>query len=164
MLIKKWGKDGIAYAKKEGNSWSKPEPMKIKNMYNYSEFASYYVSPNGKILLMALQRDDVIGNLDLYVSFRTNETEWSEPQNMGKNINTIGIESSIFLAADYKTIYFASSGHYGYGGLDIFMAKRLDDSWTNWSEPKNLGHAFNTPANDYNLHHSSFWGLCLFLF
>lgn len=147
---KRWSKDGIAFAKLEGQQWTKPEMMKIKNMYNLSTFANYHVSPDGNILMMAVEREDAVGDMDLYVSFRISESEWSAPKNLGKTVNSLGMESSIFLAADYKTIYFASSGHYGYGGLDIFMSKRLDESWTNWSTPQNLGRYLNTPGNDFN--------------
>jgi OOP family OmpA-OmpF porin len=147
---KHWAKDGISFAKFAGDVWEKPEAMKIKEMYNLSTFTNYHVSPDGNILMMAIEREDAVGDLDLYVSFRTNIEEWSKPKNLGKTVNSIGMESSVFLAADYKTIYFASSGHYGYGGLDIFMAKRLDDSWEHWSEPQNLGPYLNTPGNDFN--------------
>ncbi len=147
---KRWAKDGIAYAKLTGSEWSKPEAMKIEEMYNLSGFANYHVSPDGNILMMAIERTDAVGDLDLYVSFRINEEEWSVPQNLGTTINSVSMESSVFLAADYKTIYFASSGHYGYGGLDIFMSKRLDDTWTSWSAPQNLGAYLNTPGNDFN--------------
>jgi OOP family OmpA-OmpF porin len=147
---KRWSKDGIAFAKLLGNIWENPEAMKIEEMYNLSTFVNYHVSPDGRILMMAIEREDAVGDMDLYVSFRVHEKEWSEPKNLGKTVNSIGMESSVFLAADYKTIYFASSGHYGYGGLDIFMAKRLDESWENWSEPQNLGSYLNTPGNDFN--------------
>ena len=92
----------------------------------------------------------VWGNLDLYVSFKLNSNNWTEPINLGSQINSIGSESSIFLAADNRTIYFSSNGHPGYGGYDMFMSKRLDDTWTNWSAPKNLGKQINTKGNDYN--------------
>jgi outer membrane protein OmpA-like peptidoglycan-associated protein len=147
---KNWGKDGIAFAKSADDAWEKPEAMKIKDMYNMSTFANYHVSPDGQVLMMAIEREDAVGDLDLYVSFRTNIDEWSKPKNLGKTVNSLGMESSVFLASDYKTIYFASSGHYGYGGLDIFMSKRLDDSWEHWTEPQNLGAYLNTPGNDFN--------------
>lgn len=51
------------------------------------------------------------------------------------------------VVADNSTLYFASKGHNGYGGHDIFVTKRLD-TWTNWSEPKNLGPAVNSGLDD----------------
>lgn len=147
---KRGEKDGVAFAKRRGNSWSKPVTLNIKNMYNKSRFAGYHVSMNGNILLMAVERDDTKGDRDLYVSFRKGENEWSEPKNLGSIVNSVGMESSVFLAADNRTIYFSSNGFAGYGGLDMYMSRRLDDSWENWSEPKNLGRDINTPGNDYN--------------
>ena len=62
---------------------------------------------------------------------------------MGEVLNTNLEESSPYLDPDNKTLYFASKGHNGYGGYDIFVTTRLDDTWTNWSEPENLGPAIN---------------------
>ena len=67
---------------------------------------------------------------------------------MGGVINSTLEESSPFLSCDNKTLYFASKGHNGLGGYDIFMSERLDDSWTNWSVPMNLGPAVNGPMDD----------------
>lgn len=67
---------------------------------------------------------------------------------MGKVINTYANETTPFLAADNKTLYFSSSGHPGYGSNDIFVSRRLDDTWQNWSEPKNLGPKINGPTWD----------------
>ena len=147
---KRGEKDGVAVAKRRGNAWGKPVTLNIENMYNDSPFVGYHVSMNGNILLMAVQRDDSEGDRDLYVSFRKGGNEWSEPKSLGKVINSVGMESSVFLAADNRTIYFSSNGFAGYGGLDMYMSRRLDDSWENWSTPKNLGRDINTPGNDYN--------------
>lgn len=143
-------KDGVSISKKAGRTWSRPEPLDIEDHYNLSVFVGYHFNVNGDILLMSVERRDGFGDRDLYVSFKQNRNKWSKPMNLGEQINTVGLESSIFLAADGKTIYFASNGHSGYGGLDMFMSRRLDDSWTNWSKPINLGQKINTSGNDYN--------------
>ncbi|HZI23971.1 MAG TPA: OmpA family protein, partial [Chryseolinea sp.] len=62
--------------------------------------------------------------------------------------NTAGEESAPFLDSDDKTLYFSSTGFSGYGGNDIFITRRLDDTWTNWSEPENLGPEINSPLED----------------
>jgi OmpA-OmpF porin, OOP family len=90
---------------------------------------------------------ETVGERDLYVSFWDGK-EATEPINMGSIINTELEESSPFLAADNKTLYFASKGHHGHGGFDIFRTKRLDETWTNWSEPENLGPAVNGALDD----------------
>jgi outer membrane protein OmpA-like peptidoglycan-associated protein len=143
-------KDGVSVARRRGNSWSTPVNLNIENMYNKSPYAGYHVSMDGNIILMAVKRDDSKGDRDIYVSFKQRGNKWSEPKNLGKIINTVGMENSVFLAADNRTIYFSSNGFAGYGGLDMYMSRRLDDSWENWSEPQNLGRDINTPGNDYN--------------
>lgn len=147
---KRFEKNGIAVTQRTRTGWSKPKTLKIKEMYNRSPFAGYHVSTNGRILLMAIERDDTYGDRDLYVSFRQRDGEYTEPMNLGHIINSVGMESSVFLAADNKTIYFSSNGRAGYGGLDMYVSRRLDDTWQNWSEPQNLGEFINTPGNDYN--------------
>jgi outer membrane protein OmpA-like peptidoglycan-associated protein len=70
--------------------------------------------------------------------------------NLGEVINTPYAEYSPFLHPDGKTLYFSSDGHPGLGGLDVFKSTRLSsDSWTEWSEPVNLGKEINTPDNDW---------------
>ncbi len=77
------------------------------------------------------------------------ESGWGEPINLGEVINTNFAETKPFLHPDGKTLYFSSEGHYGLGGYDIFMSKRLSESsWTQWSEPINLGRTINSPADD----------------
>jgi outer membrane protein OmpA-like peptidoglycan-associated protein len=70
--------------------------------------------------------------------------------NLGPVINTPYAEYSPYLHPDGKTLFFSSSGHYGLGGLDVFVATRQSDSsWTEWSEPVNLGKQINGPYNDW---------------
>jgi outer membrane protein OmpA-like peptidoglycan-associated protein len=140
---------GVAVSQKQKNgTWSKPKPLDISNMYNKSKFACYHLSIDEKVLVMAIERDDTYGDMDLYVSFRYADGNWSEPMNMGKDLNTAGAEASVFIAADGKTLYFSSNGHAGYGDFDMFMSKRLDNSWKNWSTPVNLGSKINTAGMD----------------
>lgn len=142
--------EGFSMSSPKRGVWAKPIDMKIDDHYNDNKFVAYHVSIDESVLLMSVERKDGFGERDLYVSFHKGEGNWTKPKNLGRTINTVGIESSVFLAADGKTLYFSSNGHYNYGGLDIFMSKRLDDSWTNWSEPKNLGPNINTYGNDFN--------------
>ncbi len=97
---------------------------------------------------MSVERDDSHGSRDLYVSFQKDDNTWSEPLNLGDVVNTANEESAPFLAADNKTLYFSSNGFSGFGGNDIYMSTRLDDTWTNWSEPQNMGPDINSPLDD----------------
>ncbi|TNE73865.1 MAG: hypothetical protein EP333_06320, partial [Bacteroidetes bacterium] len=76
-------------------------------------------------------------------------TTWSKPQGLGLTINTRGDEDSPFIAADDKTLYFSSNGHPGMGGSDVFISRRLDDTWLNWSEPQNIGTSINAHNDEY---------------
>ncbi len=142
-------KDGVSISSGGRGMWGKPRALKIQDHYNDNVFVEYHMSVDEKILLLSVERTEGYGERDLYVSFKQGKG-WSKPKNLGRDINTVNIESSVFLAADGKTLYFSSNGHYTYGGLDVFMSKRLDDSWTKWSKPKNLGPKINTPENDFN--------------
>ncbi len=130
------------------NGWSFPKEYKIANHYNDHEHTELAVSPHGNVLILSVQRRDTEGHKDLYVSFIKKDDTWSEPIRMGNVINTASYEGSPFLALDNKTLYFTSSGHSGYGEGDLFVTKRLDDTWVNWSKPQNLGPAVNTPQWD----------------
>ncbi len=147
---KKRSRDGVSVARRSGGDWSKPTLMPIQNHYNKNEFVAYHVSVDGNTMVMAVERDEGLGDRDLYVSFKYGDGGWSEPKNLGPIINTPDMEASVFLAADNRTIYFSSAGHWGYGNLDVFMSRRLDETWTNWSTPVNLGKKINTSGMDYN--------------
>jgi outer membrane protein OmpA-like peptidoglycan-associated protein len=68
---------------------------------------------------------------------------------MGPTVNTAGMEGSVFIAADGRSLYFSSNGRQGYGGYDMYLSRRLDESWTKWSEPINLGGRINSEGDDY---------------
>jgi len=139
---------GVSISYRTRDGWGYPAAQDVKGFYNYSKYVAYALSNSGKVLLIGCEMKDSKGDMDLYVSFNTGGTSWSEPLNLGSVINTAGGEFAPFLASDEKTLYFASDGHAGYGSADIFVTKRLDDSWTNWSKPKNLGDKINSEKWD----------------
>jgi OmpA-OmpF porin, OOP family len=139
---------GVSISNNIGGQWSTPKTLQIKNDYNYSERAQYFLSNTQKVLLMSVDREDTKGGRDIYASFSENDSIWSEPLNLGEDINTAGEESTPFLASDDKTLYFSSNGYSGYGGSDIYMSKRLDDTWTKWSDPQNMGPDINSKTDD----------------
>jgi len=139
---------GVSMSNNKNGEWTKPTTITIENDYNYSERANYYLTNNRKVLLMSVDREDTKGGRDLYVSFSQDDSVWTEPLNIGSQVNTVGEESCPFLAADDKTLYFSSNGYSGFGGSDIYAVKRLDDTWTNWSTPENLGETINSDQED----------------
>lgn len=139
---------GVSVSTNVAGNWTKPQTLSIQDDYNFNEKANYFLANNRRTLLLSVEREDSEGDRDLYVSFQNADSTWTRPLNLGKSINTASEESSPFLAADDKTLYFSSKGFSGYGGSDIYMTKRLDDTWTNWSEPENLGAEINSPQED----------------
>jgi len=139
---------GVSVSDNLSGTWSPPRPLEIENDYNFNEKANYFMANTRTALLMSVEREDSRGDRDLYVSFQKNDSLWSSPLNLGDMLNTAGEESAPFLASDNKTLYFSSNGFSGYGGSDVYMTKRLDDTWTNWSEPENMGPDINTELND----------------
>jgi hypothetical protein len=135
-------RNGISYSVNVNGEWSFPTPITILDDYNMSNHGNHFVSLKLGVIISAVERVESMGQRDLYVSFWNGEYG-TEPVNMGTIINSPMEESSPYLACDTKTLYFASKGHNGYGGYDIFKTVRLDDSWTNWTEPVNLGPAVN---------------------
>ncbi len=139
---------GVSISSNVGGQWTKPVSLNITNDYNYNEKANYFLTNNRKTLLMSVERDDSKGDRDLYVTFMGDDSVWTEPLNLGTAINTAAEESGPFLAIDDKTLYFSSNGFSGFGGSDIYVSKRLDDTWTNWSAPENMGKTINSPLED----------------
>lgn len=156
LLINKYMPDGTVVpegasmtTRTRSGGWSFPKPINVIDYYNNNkEQVDFYLANSGKTLLMAVDRKDGVGDLDLYVSFLQQFGIWSKPLNIGKSVNTKGNEFAPFLASDDKTLYFASDGRGGYGKTDIWMTTRLDSSWTNWSSPKNLGSPINGTGRD----------------
>lgn len=139
---------GVSISTNVGGSWTKPVALNITNDYNFNDKSNYFLTNNRKILVLSVEREDSHGDRDLYVSFMETDSVWSEPLNLGDMINSASEESAPFLASDEKTMYFSSKGLSGYGGSDIYVSRRLDDTWTNWSEPENLGPEINSPMED----------------
>lgn len=145
---------GLSITKRTATGWEMPQEVKIDNYYNESEYSEFSLAQNGLVLVMTIQRKDTYGSKDLYVSFlkpnsdSPNGISWTEPRNMGFIVNTAEAETSPFIASDGVSLYYSTAGLSGYGRNDIFVTKRLDDTWQNWSEPQNLGPAINTPQWD----------------
>lgn len=103
------------------------------------------------------------GNTDIYVSVKDSNGVWGKPINLGNVINTEFAERKPFLHPDGMTLYFSSNGHAGLGRMDMYMSKRLyEDSWTDWSEPINMGKEINSPLNERSAIVNTFGELAYF--
>ncbi|MBL4623600.1 MAG: OmpA family protein [Flavobacteriales bacterium] len=136
-------KPQIYVSKLNGNKWGKPEPFQHNNEdYTFSQPA---LSPDGTTLFFASDMKGTKGGLDIYFCKREGAS-WSEPINIGENINTSGNE--MFPTATGKALYFSSNGQVGIGALDIFKSKMING---NWGKAENLKEPINSPRDDFGL-------------
>lgn len=137
---------GISVSKQTGTGWSAPKNISIPYFMNLSSFLTGQW--NNEYFVFAAESYSSLGAEDIYVSFNRSG-KWMEPINLGHNINTNFQESSPTLSDDGRQLYFASNGRRGgLGSFDIYVSVRLDDSWTKWSTPVNLGPLINSEGRE----------------
>lgn len=141
--------DGIARLKVyqsrgEPNKFS--EPLSLP--FNSDEYSVLHpsLSNDGEILFFASDMPGGFGGYDLYASY-LEDGRWSPPQNLGPTVNTEGNEVFPFHHQS-GTLYFASDGLVGLGGLDIYKTK---ENYGSWTDPVNLGSPINTVDDDFGL-------------
>lgn len=105
------------------------------------------IAADGITLYFASDRPGGFGGIDLYFTTKDLKTGmWSVPKNLGPKINTKGDEKTPFIHSDSETLYFSSTGHYGFGGYDIFYVRKNDKG--EWEEPENIGSPINGATDD----------------
>jgi outer membrane protein OmpA-like peptidoglycan-associated protein/tetratricopeptide (TPR) repeat protein len=128
--------------------WS--EAMNLGGAINSDQWDSQpCLSPDKRDLYFASRRFGGYGGSDIYVSHLQPNGKWSDPENLGPEINTPGDENSPFMHADNQTLYFTSSGLQGYGDEDLFLTRKGPKGV--WSIPENLGYPINTISREGTL-------------
>lgn len=147
----KKGKDGnditlikIYKATLENDKWSNVTELPFDSD-NYST-AHPALSADGKTLYFASDMPGSIGQSDLFKVSINEDGSYGTPQNLGSTINTEGRETFPFVNNENE-LYFASDGHPGVGGLDVFMSKINDDGTFN--DVQNVGADVNSPKDDF---------------
>lgn len=141
-------KSPLAQAYDSPGGWGAPDDLIIQDFVNKSSYYDFYYQEQLEVLISAIDNGRGYGEQDLHISFKLGDGSYSRPQNLGKAINSSKSDFAPFLAADGKTLYFASFGHPGMGGSDFYVSYRLDDSWEKWTEPKNLGSGINSEHDE----------------
>lgn len=141
--------NGLCFARRRRTGWFL-DSIFIEGYSNSNVLSSQTISPNFQYIIFSAEMSDGYGGLDLYMSYRVDEktNRYSAPHNLGPVVNTASDDYAPFLASDGQSLYFSSKGHQTIGDADMFISKRLDDSWVNWTSPKNLGKELNTPGMD----------------
>jgi len=126
--------------------WSVPVPLSFqKEKINYFHPA---LSADGNTLYFACNDPEGWGGFDLWSAQRNPKTEtgWDPPKPLPRSVNTPSNE--LFAAFDADTLYFASDGHTGMGGLDVFRTYKSEKNA--WSPPQNLKAPINSGADDFS--------------
>ncbi|MGM9510272.1 OmpA family protein [Larkinella sp. GY13] len=132
-------------AEEQKGSWGEAQELPFNN----DDYSTGHpaLSPNDKMLFFASDRPGGFGGTDLYVS-SLKDGKWSEPLNLGKDINTKGNEMFPFVD-DRGNLYFSSDGHPGLGDLDIFYAQLTDQ--TAVKSVQNIGEPLNSSKDDFGI-------------
>ena len=140
---------GFSISNKTTAGWTVPVKVEIPGYEQMSKGKNEYgyLTMDGKAILLAFARKKNSEDDDLYVSF-FEDGRWTRPLELGDEINTKYSETTPFLSADGKTLYFSSDRPGGQGSQDIYLTRRLDDTWQHWRKPQNLGSPINTDEYD----------------
>lgn len=140
-----YGRYDIYKVQRSAWGWSNPKNLGQRINSDFWDSAPS-IAPDGNSIYFASNRPEGLGGIDIYVAYKNEKGYWEEAINLGPSINTKGDDQTPFIHADNQSLYFSSNGHTGFGGSDIYMArKKIDGSWTT---PINLGYPINTYDNE----------------
>ena len=127
-------------------SWSEPRMLSISKPDTWDSSPCF--SRDGRTIYFASLREDpeAQGGIDLYSARMDPRGRFSKVKNLGPEINTAGDEMFPYISSDGH-LYFSSTGHPGYGGLDLFIARRKGGQIT----VENLGKPMNSTSDDFGL-------------
>ncbi len=142
------GDCGLELLTKKDGKLTSDGQLKITAYNNYDENCDATITADGAVLILGIETDFTQGGADLYFAKRKPDGTYSILENLGKIVNTAADENMPFLLSDTKTLLFCSNGFSCFGGYDIYVTTRLDDTWKKWSEPINLGSKINGSGFD----------------
>jgi peptidoglycan-associated lipoprotein len=134
----------IYTSSKNGAEWGEPEALGL--LGDSITSAHPAISSDGNTLYFVSDMPGTLGENDIWVTTRSSEG-WSEPENLGEDINTPGNELFPFVHSD-GSLYFSSDSRAGLGGLDIYKANK-DESGT-WMV-ENLKVPINSVEDDFGI-------------
>lgn len=132
-----------SYLRKDGFSFARALPAPV-NTGAWESQPSF--SADNTTLYFVSNRQGGCGGKDIWYCKLLANGHWGPAINCGPNVNTPADESSPFIHADNRTLYFSSNGHVGMGGHDLFVSRLQDDG--TWGAPQNLGYPINTSKNE----------------
>lgn len=142
------GSCDIWLAMLKGDEWK--GPFNLGKPLNSSAWdAQPALSSDGNTLYFVSSRPGGSGGSDIWKSTFSGNSGWSEPVNLGPEINTPWDEQFPYIHPDGKTLYFSSAGHPGMGKSDFFVSRLKENG--EWESPRNLGYPINSSEDEWNL-------------
>ncbi len=137
----------LNYPGLENGSWIPlPKELAIDSTAIASgEFPVVYFPNQAKQLYYSAP--DNSGSWNIYYSRLQGDTLWTVPQILNENVTSAGNELFPILSADGKSLFFASNGHYGVGGYDLYVSE-WSEELNDWGIPQNMGFPFSSPQDD----------------
>ncbi len=146
-------KTGLAISHREGSSWGKPVPISIDGLADLGDSYYAFITPDQKRLILGLHLDKPDDeDFDLFTCDATSNDlmRWGKPEPI-KALNTEFFEGAPFMASDNRTLYFTSDRPNGMGETDVYITRRIGNSWEMWSTPENMGPSVNTPLYEASI-------------
>lgn len=131
--------------KDENGNWTKPISISPNINSQFNEGTCTITADGRTLIFTNCEGRQSVGGCDLYITFKTGN-EWSEPKNLGRNINSRSWESQPALSADGRKLFFVSDRGGGFGKRDIWMTYKNHEN--NWEKAINLGHVINTKEDE----------------
>jgi len=145
------GSCDILFSQKIGeNKWTKPFDLGPPvSTYQWESQPSFSSDNKTLYFVRGIRKGPNVGSQDIYMSTAGDDGVFTTPVKLGPNINTDGKEEAVFIHPDNQTLYFASDGHIGMGGMDIYLSRRQADG--TWGPAINLGYPINTCNDESSL-------------
>ena len=136
--------EDLVVSYREAGIWS-PATLLSNNIHSEFNEGAASISADGRTLIFTMcDKGQTFGNCDLFISRKYGEV-WSNPENLGKVVNSKNWDSQPSLGADGNILYFSSDRSGGMGKRDIWYTQRVDNTWI---QPKNMGNIINTLKDD----------------
>lgn len=140
------GNAGIHEYAKFGKDWNYRRRIEVPEIDGFSGLVSGSVV-DGKLIFLSGKGPKSLGNEDIYVFELISGITWSAPENLGTVINTFGEEVSPFFDPSTQLLYFSTNNQPASKGKDVYIAKKMGDTWQDWSNPVNW-EKLNTPGSE----------------
>lgn len=133
-VIKSEGK--IYKIAKKGNIWEETEEVVFP-----FEFEDVFIEDREGVTFFSIKGD-------LFFAGKNSSGLWDLPQKLNFQVEASRLEKHPFLAPDGRTLFFSSNSFGGFGGMDVFVSRRIGDGWGNWTVPQNIGASVNTSLDE----------------